>query len=261
MRTFVSYQSTKRVKKRSNKALTAQPIGRSGAHEVYQILNRLGIGEFDALNERSEAKIPSGWAQRDELTVLWSGNSIEPTTENPAQVVLQELLAMLSEEPLSLESCIRLWVYDHPGDYVLAVMSMAHPQKVIVAGRGRELSIGRKGSKVLVGSDRSQAMNSAPMRLRIESCQVAVVDRGGALYLDEAESGKVDPLVREIRWNRKQLEDGLRPTVSSIAARPTVENVSNDLIVIDSGRGELRVWWKQSQSDQGPICIWKCLSA
>jgi len=262
MRTFVSYQSTKRVKKTIEQTRMPEHMEQGAAGEVYRILTRLGIGEPGQTPEPSRLKTPSGWARKNSLTVLWSGTGVDLKAENPAAEVLADLLELMAEEPRSLESSIRLWVYEHPGDYVLAVMSTADPKKVILAGRVRELAIGKRGQKVLVCSDRSQAMSYAAWRLRNESCQVAVIDGGGSLYLDKPEEGKLDPLVREIRWNREQLEAGLStPALSKTATPSLLENISDDLIVIDSGRGELRVWWKQSESQEGPVCIWKCLSA
>lgn len=264
MRNFVSYQSTQRAKKAPIALSEFEQNDRlNAAREVHALLSRLGIHEAESespFSPSSTLKTPGGIARSASATLLFSGWGMPSALANPAEEVLRELLASFDSVG-GWESAVRHFVYEHPGDYILALMSAEDPRKIILASRGRSLELGRTGRKIIVGGLGLEPIRKSPIRVRLNPGQMAVIQASGAMRFEETGPERPDLLVREIQWNRQMIEAGLMPETPSNALSTDPKNpVSKDLLILDSGDGGLRVWWKQSESTQGPICIWKCLS-
>lgn len=264
MRSFVSYQSTKRAKKAPIALGESEQNDRlNTAREVHSLLNRLGIHESDSDSMSPTAhslKTPGGLARNASVTLLFSGWGIPNAGTNPAEAVLQILEASFDSEG-GWESAVRQFVYDQPGDYIMALMCAQDPQKIVLASRGRSLELGRTGRKIIVGGTGLEHIRKSPVRVRLNPGQMAVVQASGEMRFEETGPERPDALVREIQWNRRMIESGLMPQLgaSPLSTDPKTP-ASSDLLILDSGDGGLRVWWKQSESTQGPVCIWKCLS-
>jgi glucosamine--fructose-6-phosphate aminotransferase (isomerizing) len=118
-----------------------------------------------------------------------------------------EVIAHLLEKHFrgSLADAMRAAVAELDGAFAVAAISADEPDRIVVAKNGPPAVIGLGKGEVLVSSDVNPIISHTPDIVFLEDGEIAVLDRGGAVFTDFA-GRPVQKKVERITWNPLMIE-------------------------------------------------------
>jgi len=134
------------------------------------------------------------------------GYKFESDTDTEVLINLIEDIRL--NENVLLDEAVRIALNQVVGAYAIVILSVDHPNTLIVARKGSPLVIGIGKDDYYIASDATPIIEYTKDVVYLEDEEVAVITRNEELKIRSIKNKKKTPYVQQLEWNLAELEKG-----------------------------------------------------
>jgi glucosamine--fructose-6-phosphate aminotransferase (isomerizing) len=129
-------------------------------------------------------------------------------SDTDTEVLINLIEDIQINEKVLLDEAVRIALNQVVGAYAIVVLSVNHPNTLIVARKGSPLVIGIGKDDYYVASDATPIIEYTKNVIYLEDEEVAVLSRNEEIKLRSIKNKVHTPYIQELEWNLNELEKG-----------------------------------------------------